>query len=221
MALPKTSGRRLTIPGFSGSITVSQYDGASLVVAKPTLWSRTHLGMVVEIPLNRKTSSAAAAILVVLVLLFVLGRRTPRYIEPSRVWSVVESEAREANLDPRFIFAIAMAESSFNANAETDVARGMMQLTYDTWAETTDVPYSRAYDWPTCVKVGTHRLAHLRQRLEAKGKFTYPRLAAAYRYGFSALARRKYDISRLPSTRNKIYQTLLAGEFPDPARFGA
>ena len=177
--------------------------------------------MTIEIPLNSRTLAAAAGILVAVVLLFVFGRQTPRYIEPSRVWSVVRHEAGAVGIDPRFVFAIAMAESSFNANAETDVARGMMQLTYDTWVETTDLPYSRAYDWPTCVKVGAHRLAYLRKRLEVEGQFSYPRLAAAYRYGFTALVRKDYDVNQMPSTRNAVYRELLAGRIPDPAGFGA
>jgi soluble lytic murein transglycosylase-like protein len=176
--------------------------------------------VVFEIPLTRRTLLLFFAGLAALVLLFRLGHRTPRYIEAERIWSVVRAEATARGLDPHFVFAIVMAESSGNAHAESNVARGMMQLTADTWAETTDLPYSRAFDWPTNIAVGCQRLANLRERLEARGRFTYPALAATYRYGFSAVVRREFDLARLPTTRNRIYRELFAGRVPPLADLG-
>jgi len=153
-------------------------------------------------------------------MLFWWGRQTPRYIEPERIWSVARGEAQSRGLDPRFVFAIVMAESGGNANAQSDVARGMMQLTADTWAATTEIPYNRAYDWPTNLSVGTQHLADLRDRLEAKGRFTYPRLAVAYRYGYGAILKRKFEVSHFQNSSNRIYRRLFRGTIPEPSELG-
>lgn len=176
--------------------------------------------MDIEIPLNRRSLLLALGLIVGLVLLFLFARTTPRYIEPARIWSVVQAEASARDLDPRFVFAIVMAESSGNANAESDVARGLMQLTEDTWRETTDAPYHRAFDWPTNLAVGTQHLANLRDRLTAGDRFSYARLAVAYRYGMTALANRDYDVRRFRRPHNAIYRDLFAGRLPPLSDWG-
>ena len=39
-----------------------------------------------------------------------------------------------------------------------------------------------------------------------KGLFSYPRLAASYRYGYGALRKEKFMVSRLKTPVNRIYE---------------
>ena len=173
-----------------------------------------------EVPLTRKTAAAVVGGLLLLVVLLVLDRRPVRKVPPAEAWAVAVREAGRHDLDPRFVFALMMAESSLDAHAETSVARGIMQLTEGTWSETTARSYREAFNWRLNVAVGVQHLADLRARLEADDRYNYPRLAASYRYGYYALQRKKYSVERLPTPRNRIYQELFRGELPDPARWG-
>lgn len=134
------------------------------------------------------------------------------YIAGGRVWEKIKSEAPEHGLEPSFVYAVCHAESSLNANAETSVARGMMQLTEAAWSDVTKLHYRQAFDWETNVEVGMLYLKRLKQMLGSQGLFSYPRLAASYRYGYGALRKEKFMVSRLKTPVNRIYRKLFAGE---------
>ena len=115
-------------------------------------------------------------------------------------------------LDPKFVYAICHAESSLDANAETSVARGMMQLTEAAWVDVTELHYRQAFDWETNVEVGMLYLKRLKGMLESQEVFSYPRLAASYRFGYVALRKEKFMVSRLQTPVNRIYRKLFAGD---------
>jgi hypothetical protein len=62
------------------------------------------------------------------------------------------------------------------------------------------------------VEVGILYLARLKGMLESVDLFSYPRLAASYRYGYGALRKEKFMVSRMKTPVNRIYRKLFAGE---------
>ncbi len=141
--------------------------------------------------------------------------RRPRYIEREEVWSVVRAEAVKHNLDPAFIYAIVAAESSFNAYAKNGDARGLMQLRPAAWEEVSDQPHRRAWRWKENLETGAAYLAHLRDFLVEKERFSYPLLAACYRYGPYRVQAEQFDLNRLPEPRNEVYREIFRGNtFP-------
>lgn len=143
---------------------------------------------------------------------FVRCARTPLYIPANEVWSVVETEADHEGFDPEFVYSILMAESSRNAYADSGYARGIMQLTKKAWVTVSDEDYSEAWDWRKNIEAGVAYLAHCRDLLKEEEKFTYPLLAASYRFGPGYVEKRKFDIHRVRKPRNKIYTQLFAGD---------
>lgn len=135
----------------------------------------------------------------------------PNYVPRDHVWRHVQREASRNDLDPGFVYAIIAAESSFNSRAHNQQARGMMQLTPAAWDDVTDLSFRRAWDWRTNVSVGTDYLGLLKKQLEADRRFSYPLLAASYRYGYGHVRSVSYNLNRLPATRNRIYQELFRG----------
>ena len=97
---------------------------------------------------------------------------------PDEIWDVVSREGKKHNINPSFIFAIAFAESSFNAHANSRYARGMMQISKTAWREVSDLSYRKAWDWRHNIKVGTNYLAHNRKLLQKHRHFSYPLLIA-------------------------------------------
>jgi soluble lytic murein transglycosylase-like protein len=138
--------------------------------------------------------------------------RKHNYVPEKKVWAKVRKESAKHGLDPHFVYAICHAESSLDAHAETSVARGMMQLTEPAWTDVTERHYRLAFDWEINVETGTRYLAKLKGMLERADQFSYPRLAASYRWGFSRLRKNDFLVSKLPAPRNKIYQKIFAGE---------
>ena len=139
--------------------------------------------------------------------------RKHRYIPAKKVWAKVKKESAKHGLDAHFVYAICHAESSLDANAETSVARGMMQLTEPAWQDVTERHYRLAFDWEINVETGVRYLAKLKGMLQRANHFSYPRLAASYRWGFSRLRKNDFLVSKLPTPRNKIYQKIFAGNF--------
>ena len=137
--------------------------------------------------------------------------RGRNYIPAKKVWPKIKKEARKHGLDPAFVYAVCHAESSLAANAETSVARGMMQLTEGAWKDVTEKSYRLAFDWETNVEVGVGYLGKLKGMLNRVKKFSYPRLAASYRYGFSALRMQGCLVSKMKTPRNRIYRKIFAG----------
>ena len=88
----------------------------------------------------------------------------------------------------------------------------MMQLTEAAWSDVTKLHYRQAFDWETNVEVGMLYLKRLKGMLGSQGLFSYPRLAASYRYGYGALRKEKFMVSRLKTPVNRIYRKLFAGE---------
>ena len=134
------------------------------------------------------------------------------FIDEKRVWSKIKKEAPELGLEPSFVYAICHAESSLNANAETSVAKGMMQLTEAAWSDVTTLHYRTAFQWETNIEVGMLYLNRLKGMLESVDRFNYPRLAASYRYGYGALRQEQFMVSRMKTPINRIYRKLFAGQ---------
>ena len=134
------------------------------------------------------------------------------FIDDHKVWEKIKREAPQLGLDPSFVYAICHAESSLNANAQSSIARGMMQLTEAAWSDVTNLHYRTAYQWETNVEVGMLYLKRLKGMLESVDMFNYPRLAASYRYGYNALRQEQYMVSRMKTPINRIYRKLFAGQ---------
>ncbi len=129
------------------------------------------------------------------------------------IWREVNRVAPQYRLEPGFVYSIIFAESSFNPQAKTQVARGLMQLTEVAWKQVSDLPYSEAWNWKANIQVGCAYLAWCRERFEKNGRQpTYPMLAAAYHYGFGKVQRSGYDLSALGDNPNHTYRRLFAGE---------
>ena len=133
------------------------------------------------------------------------------FIDEEKVWGKIKTEAPQLGLDPSFVFAICHAESSLNANAESSIAKGMMQLTEAAWSDVSKLHYRTAFQWETNIEVGMLYLKRLKGMLESVDLFSYPRLAASYRYGYSALRREQFMVSRMKTPVNRIYRKLFAG----------
>ncbi|MEL0098433.1 MAG: transglycosylase SLT domain-containing protein [Opitutae bacterium] len=134
------------------------------------------------------------------------------FIDEKKVWAKIKKEAPELGLEPSFVYAICHAESSLNANAETSIAKGMMQLTEPAWSDVTKLHYRTAFQWETNIEVGMLYLKRLKGMLESVDMFNYPRLAASYRYGYGALRQEQYMVSRMKTPINRIYRKLFAGQ---------
>lgn len=151
---------------------------------------------------------------VVGVLAIVLSQTVGNHTEPvspDEVWSYIEEQASRQGIDPEFVYAIAWAESSLNARARSSVARGMMQITRPAWREVSDESYRHAWDWRTNVRVGIDYLAFCRDYLKQHGEFTYPLLAAAYRYGPYHVKKSDFKISEMEPPENLIYESIFNG----------
>jgi len=157
------------------------------------------------------TLSLALGFLALLLLLPGCSRPEVRKIPPEKIWSYLEKKAPRYHLDPGFVYAIAFAESSFNANASNGVGRGMAQMTEAAWETVGDLSYRRAWNWRTNLSMALRYLAFCRDGLSRAGHFNYPLLAACYRYGPNAVRRAGYDLTRLPQPRNKTYQAIFGG----------
>lgn len=130
---------------------------------------------------------------------------------PENVWAAVQRESRAHGLDPAFVYAIVMAESSLRPHADSGYARGIMQLSRVAWNEVSDRPYREAWNWEKNIAVGVAYLAWCKTFLEKSNRFNYPRLAACYRYGPYRVRAERYDLNRLPQPNNRIYRELFAG----------
>ncbi|MBC2593282.1 lytic transglycosylase domain-containing protein [Ruficoccus amylovorans] len=135
----------------------------------------------------------------------------PRPATPERVWRYIAQEAPKRGIDPQFVYAIAWAESSLNPRASSGYANGMMQLSEIAWDEVSNTSYQLAWNWHTNVYVAIDYLAFCKNFLEQNGHFSYPLLAACYRYGPYKVKAANYSLSQLPAPSNRIYQQLFAG----------
>lgn len=151
------------------------------------------------------------------------GRSEVRQIPPEEVWQFIVRETRAHHIDPGFVFAIAMAESSLNAHAVSSngSARGIMQMSEAAWNDVTRRSWRHAYNWKTNVRMAIRYMVLQRERLIDDGKFNYMRLAGAYRWGYATLRQANFDVNRLPRSTNRIYLEIFSGNIrpvPEPAR---
>ncbi|MBC2601454.1 lytic transglycosylase domain-containing protein [Puniceicoccus vermicola] len=162
--------------------------------------------------LNRSARNFLPVLLIGTALVLSSCSRPEKKIIPAEdVWAYILKRAPEHQLDPGFVYSIAFAESSFNAYADSGVARGITQMSEDAWTTVTDISYKRAWNWRTNLNTAMLYLAHCREALVDARHFNYPLLAASYRYGPGAVKNANYTLSRLPKPTNKIYQEIFAG----------
>tara|TARA_B110000093_G_scaffold134731_1_gene144244 strand:+ start:783 stop:1352 length:570 start_codon:yes stop_codon:yes gene_type:complete len=148
----------------------------------------------------------------VLAIFLTQKYRSPReQVSPEAVWPVVYELSTQAGLDPEFVYALAWAESGLNAKARSSVARGMMQISRPAWNEVTDEPYRLAWQWQTSIRVAIGYLVFCRDYLKSSDSFSYPLLAASYRYGPYHVKNRNFDIKQIKPPKNEIYQRIFAG----------
>jgi len=139
-----------------------------------------------------------------------MSHRTEQ-VSAEEVWAFVQEQAPQRNLDPEFVYALAWAESSLNARARSSVARGIMQLTKPAWRQVSDESYRQAWDWRTNIRVGIDYLAYCRDYLKKHDSFTYPLLAASYRYGPAHVKNKNFNIPQLKVPKNEIYRRIFEG----------
>ncbi|MFU8848454.1 MAG: transglycosylase SLT domain-containing protein [Opitutales bacterium] len=139
-----------------------------------------------------------------------LGTRVER-VAPEEVWSYIQKLSERNELDPEFVYALAWAESSLNAKARSPVARGMMQITKPAWREVSEESYRFAWDWKVNLRVGTDYLVFCREFLRRHDSFSYPLLAASYRYGPYYVKEREFEIDKLRVPQNEIYKRIFDG----------
>ncbi|MEO0510269.1 MAG: transglycosylase SLT domain-containing protein [Verrucomicrobiota bacterium] len=151
-----------------------------------------------------------AAGLLALILTKTLGSDSEQ-VSPVKVWNYINEVAPEQGIDPEFVYALAWAESSLDAKARSSVARGMMQLTKSAWREVSDESYRHAWNWKTNIRVGVDYLAFCRDFLESHDSFSYPLLAASYRYGPYYVKGKGFTIAELRQPENEIYKRIFGG----------
>ena len=132
-------------------------------------------------------------------------------IPAAEVWAVIAEEAPKKGLDPGFVYSLAWAESSLDARAKTSMARGIMQLTEGAWAEVSDLPYRRAWDWKTNLRISMDYMNWCRDFLRRHDSFSYELLAASYRYGPFYVKKRKFQLSKVKAPKDEIYKAIFAG----------
>lgn len=132
-------------------------------------------------------------------------------VSPEVVWPVVYELSTQADLDPEFVYALAWAESSLNASARSSVARGMMQITRPAWDQMTDESYRLAWEWQINLRVSIDYLVYCRDYLKSHDSFSYPLLAASYRYGPYYVQDKDFDIQQLKPPKNEIYKRIFKG----------
>lgn len=148
------------------------------------------------------------------ILAFILAKNIgsrAEQVSPDEVWAYVEETAAQKELDAEFVYALAWAESSLNAKARSSVARGMMQLTKPAWREVSDESYRHAWDWKTNVRVGIDYLDFCRAYLKRHDAFSYPLLAASYRYGPYYVKDKGFDLGKIRQPKNEIYKRIFDG----------
>lgn len=155
----------------------------------------------------------AGGTLVLLAVFSAIFLKTYRtdVIPPEEVWAFVADQAPKSGLSPEFVYAIAWAESSLDARARSSVARGIMQITKVAWQEVSDRPYREAWDWQTNIVVAMDYLSFCRDYLLQNNAFSYPMLAACYRFGPYRVQKSGFRLAKLPKPKNAIYKKIFNG----------
>ncbi|WP_269526548.1 lytic transglycosylase domain-containing protein [Coraliomargarita parva] len=153
--------------------------------------------------------SSAIALLAILLGHHIRPRTEP--VEPETVWAYIAETAPQSGIDAEFVYALAWAESSLNAKARSSVARGIMQVTRGAWEQVSDESYREAWEWKTNIRVAVDYLAFCKDYLQENGHFSYPLLAASYRYGPYYVSDKGFDVNRMRKPSNSIYRQIFQG----------
>ena len=151
-------------------------------------------------------------VLAVALLLAALFRPRESKVPDGVACKLIQTVASSQGINPEFVYAIAWAESSLNPRARSSVARGMMQLTEAAWKQVSQKPYRAAWDWQTNVEVAVDYLTYCRSYLEQHGAFSYPLLAACYRFGPHYVKRKQFDLKNIDRPQNEIYRAIFDGD---------
>lgn len=136
----------------------------------------------------------------------------PQRVSEAEVWAHIEALAPAKGIDPEFVYAIAWAESSLNAKARSSVARGIMQMTELGWREVTEESYKHAWDWRSNIRVAIDYMDFCRDYLHRYDEFSYPLLAACYRYGPYYVKDNDFKMSKMKEPENEIYKRIFKGD---------
>ena len=147
--------------------------------------------------------------------------REANYISKQRVWEKIRGRCSDTWPESKIRLCNLSCRKQLECECQSSVARGMMQLTEAAWSDVTELHYRQAFEWKTNIEVGMLYLKRLKGMLERVDMFSYPRLAAAYRFGYGALKKEKFMVSRLKTPINRIYRKLFAGEIEpvDPPKW--
>lgn len=130
----------------------------------------------------------------------------------AEIWAAIQPLAERYRMEPAFIYALAAAESNFDARARNGDARGLLQLKPRAWRTVSALPYEpNVWNWRTNLEAGVDYLAYSRSYLHKKTTFSYPLLLAAFHYGLDYVEDRQFDVSRVPVPDNRIYRELWRG----------
>lgn len=129
-----------------------------------------------------------------------------------RLWREIQPLAREYRFDPGFIWAIAFAESTFNPDASNGEATGLFQIRPIAWKEVREDSFGNARDWRKNLAAAVAYMDYCRRFLERHDRFSYPLMAASYRYGIGTVQRAGFRIENLPTPRNATYRRIFAGD---------
>ncbi|ADE53831.1 lytic transglycosylase domain-containing protein [Coraliomargarita akajimensis] len=153
-------------------------------------------------------------VVVGLLTVFSTAKLSPmqQQVSAAEVWVHVEDLSTRSDLDPEFVYAIAWAESSLNPRARSSVARGIMQVSKAAWQQVTEESYRYAWDWRINVRVAVDYLDYLRDFLQDHDSFSYPLLAASYRFGPNYVAEKGFDMDAIETPKNQIYRRLFTGD---------
>jgi soluble lytic murein transglycosylase-like protein len=136
-----------------------------------------------------------------------------------QIWEAIVPIASARGIDPGFVYALVKIESDFDPHARRGEARGLLQIKPQAWKEVSDRPYeTESWAWKSNLEVGIEGLSRAKDRLSAKGVFSYPLLWASYHYGYDFVAGHAFDMSRIPRPSDPVSYKLWSGEVhPIPA----
>ena len=165
---------------------------------------------------------ACLAALALLALAGCVPRREP--VDRREVWRAIQPTAARYRLDPAFIYALAAAESDFDARARHGDARGLLQLKPAAWATVSSRPYEpTVWDWRANLETGIDYLAWCRHALHRRDRYSDRLLLAAFHYGFDYVEAHGFDERRIPRPDHPLYRQLWQGDLrpldpPGPPR---
>jgi len=140
---------------------------------------------------------------------------------PANIWHLLLAAAPSYGIDPRFAYALAMAESSLDPYAFNHGARGLLQLRPAAWETVSDEPFHEAWNWEKNTRASLAYLAWCQNFLTQHHALSPPLLAACYHFGPDAVSAANFDLQNLPHAPNDIYRQLFAGDrAPVPAPTG-